>query len=246
MKQKISWKDIRKTIIFITPIIFVSIASGHLASWALGKYRESKRIEAEIANLHTAPLIGLILRDNPSAVKALKEAITKDIDSKTTERSRIKASELTKTLAWPSIAVAQDEKVVAIWKAQHALLAHLEKANIRFCREFFDDGLRDANALDPTSRALFDTVLKSLENGYSDGKKQPQKPTTLNETDWIDLFSSIGFTESEMKTLADTSRGNDRDVCDVGLKLHDGMLTKIRVQEQPRLMRAIFALISSS
>lgn len=172
--------------------------------------------------------------------------MTKDVDSKTTDKTRAKAAELAKTLAWPSIAAARDEKVTAIWKAQHNLLANLETIDLKLCREFFESGIRDVNSLNPSSRDLFNVVLKQLEAGYLDGKGKPSGSTAFSKQDWADLFSAIGFTESEMNLLADTSRADDREVCQVGLKLHDGMLTKIAVNQQPRMMRAIFALISSS
>jgi len=240
------WEEIRKTVVFVTPIVVVAIASGHLMQWGLSEYRKAKRIETEITKLHAAPLIGVILRDNPSAVKALKEAMNGDVDNKTTDKSRIKASELAKTLAWPSIAVAQNEKIIAIWKAQYALLAHFEKMDLKLCRDFFESGIRDVNALDPSSKELFNAVLRQLEAGYLDGKGKPAESTTLSQQDWAELFSALGFTEAEMKVLAETSRSDDREVCDVGLKLHDSILTKIAIERQPRIMRAIFALASSS
>jgi len=172
--------------------------------------------------------------------------VTKDVDSKTIDKSRSKAAELARTLAWPSISAAQDEKITAIWKMQHSLLAHLEKVDLKLCREFFESGIRDVNALDPSSKDLFNSVLEKLEVAYLDGKGKPAKATTLSQQDWAELFSALGFTEAEMKVLADTNRSDDREVCHVGLKLYDGMLTKVTVELQPRIMRAIFALISSS
>lgn len=246
MKSRKFWKDICKIVIIVAPSVAVAIASGQLVQWGLREYQKSKSIEAEIKKLHAAPLIGMILRDNPSAVKVLKEAMAKDVDGKTVDKSRSQAAQLAKTLAWPSIAAAQDEKVTAIWTVQHALLAHLEKLDLKLCREFFESGIHDVNALDPSSKDLFNSVLEQLESGYLDGKGKPANPTTLSQQDWAELFSALGFTEAEMKVLADINRSDDREVCRVGVKLYDSMLSKIAINQQPRMIRGIFALMSSS
>ncbi|WP_439500113.1 hypothetical protein [Bosea sp. (in: a-proteobacteria)] len=242
MRSSGSWKNVGKITLIGVLSAVIAFGVAQMILWAAREFGKPNRIETEMARFRATPLVGALLRDNPSASAALKEALTQDIDGKTTDKSRAKVAELRKTLVGPAIMAAQDEKVIAIWKAQHALMTHLETANAKLCREFFETGIRDVNALDRSGKDLFNAVLQQLEAGYLDGKGRPGVAPVLDTQYWAKLFGAVGFTKPELDLLANTKNGSDREVCDVGLKLHDGVMTKLSIEEQPRAMRAILSL----
>jgi len=194
-----------------------------------------------MAQFRSAALIGAVLRDNPSADAALKDALRLDIEDRTNHRGRAKISEMRKTYVSPATMGANAQLVVDAWKSQSELMIYLQGSNQKLCREFFENGLSNLNDLDEAGRRLFESVMKKLESVYLDGKGKPPVSPVLADADWAKLLEILELSSAESDILGSTARASDRQVCDVGTKFYSGILTKLHVNSQPRVVRAILA-----
>lgn len=202
---------------------------------------KSDNLERAMAQFRSAALIGAVLRDNPSADAALKDALRLDIEDRTNHRGRAKVSEMRKTYVSPAMMGANAQLVVDSWKSQSELMIYLQGSNQKLCREFFENGLSNLNDLDEAGRRLFETVMKKLESVYMDGKGKPPASSALTDTDWAKLLEILELSNAESDILSSTAGASDRQVCDVGTKFYSGILSKLHVNNQPRVVRAILA-----
>jgi hypothetical protein len=242
------WKSgdtLPKKIAMTVVILLVSGVSAFTASygthWLRRELSKPDRIEANVAQFRTMPLIGAVLRDNPAAEAAIRDAVRLDVTDNTFHRSREKIVELRRTYVAPAIMAASDTSVTEVWTARMTLMRHLQATNGTLCREFFECGIQYLNTLDQRGKDLHANVVKALEAVYFDGKGKLARSKSLDENDFAKLFEILAFSPVELQRLGKEITSSDGELCAVGVKLYEGVLTKLHKDSQPRVIRSFLA-----
>jgi hypothetical protein len=120
-------------------------------------------------------------------------------------------------------------------------MRHLKVTNRKVCREFFVAGIKNVDQLDAHGKSLFDSILRAQEAVYLDGRGKPPRSEAMTDDDHVKLFETLALTPAELQQLAEQTSTSDSDLCDLGLKLYDGILTKVPKDNRPIVVRHFLA-----
>ena len=127
-------------------------------------------VERAMADLRATPLLGLALKDNPDAEKAIREAIAEDqrdpVAPGVPPRAFYAVGALSRDHIRPMLAAADDASVVAVMAARFALAQRLRADDPQSCRDFAMNGIQRVNELTPAGQKQFNDFLSTMETAY--------------------------------------------------------------------------------
>lgn len=198
---------------------------------------KSRAIDSSYVLLSEAPLIRVILRENPEQAEALRNVIREDVLAKSTNRTRDFIGRIRREHTAAAFAAADADALTASWSAQLKLYRYLAGKNADLCSEIFRSGISDVRKLDEDGRRLWDASLQATEAMYLNGRGRPSKADPLNTDDRQALALALEITPEEAGHISNLASASAATVCALAVKIFDGVLTKVHGPFREKVMR---------
>ncbi len=222
--------------------ILVAVAAGLLFTITVSIAPLSP-VERTIADLRATPLLGLAMKDNSDAEKAIRAAIAEDrlnpVAPGVPSRAYYAVGAISRDYVRPMVAAADDAPVVAVMAARFALATQLRKDDPQSCRDFAMNGVQPVNQLTPEGRALFNDFLARMEDAYRSGRSNGGKAQPMpTPPEMVEMLSQTGFTSDDLEALNRFAALPSLRACDIDLKI-DGAPPRLPRDKQAPFSRFV-------
>ncbi|MFO1161394.1 MAG: hypothetical protein U1E60_21330 [Reyranellaceae bacterium] len=200
---------------------------GVLTVGALGLFEEyfgsggSTDVERAMQAARDAPLIGLVLRENPSLDQGLRAAAEEEIRHPTKRPlpslqfgARLRAEYII-----PALRNTDDASALAAVRAMEALARHLQTTDPAMCRDFGVTGIREPARLDARAKELLKKALALQEDAYRVGKQAKPRPA-LSDNQFVELLMVAGYKDGDLERLGKAQSLGVQEACDMTVKLY--------------------------
>lgn len=180
-------------------------------------------VEQALQVVREAPLVGLVLKENPAVEARFRAAIEAEIKNPTKngpQRTFVVGGEVRRDIIVPALRSADDATALDAIKAMQAFVKHLQGADVALCKEFGLIGIQQPNRLNRDGGALFRKALAAQEAAYLNGRPRPAAPRPITEQEVRDLLTEAGYTPADFANLAALAKSSDADGCAVVVKMY--------------------------
>ncbi|OFX00633.1 MAG: hypothetical protein A3D94_13615 [Alphaproteobacteria bacterium RIFCSPHIGHO2_12_FULL_66_14] len=179
--------------------------------------------EQALQVVREAPLVGLVLKENPALEARFREAIEAELRSPTKSgplRTYVVGAEVRQKLIVPALRNADDATALKAIEAMQDFVKHLQVTNVALCKKFGLEGLQEPNRLDSAGATLFKRALLAQEQAYLSGKARPVAPPQTADQAVSPLLTEAGYTAADFEKLAALATSSDAAGCAVVVKLY--------------------------
>ncbi len=214
----------RQNVVLIA-IIAILLAAAAALSWGVTfNIVPPTPIERALAALRATPLIGLAIRDNPDAEKAIREAMQADerepVAPGVPPRAFYAVGALSRDYIRPQFAAADDASVIAVMAARFALAQQLREDDPQSCRDFAMNATQRVEQFKPQAQKLFSDLLQKMEAAYRSGRASGGKTRTMSTPpEVVQLLGQTGFTRDDLEALSRFAALPSLRACDIDLKI---------------------------
>jgi hypothetical protein len=205
------------------------VAAGGLAaaaaSFGLGYLASSENAaatEEALQVVREAPLVGLVLKENPELEARFRDAIEAELRSPTKNgplRTYVVGAEVRQKLIVPALRSADDATALKAIEAMQDFVKHLQATDVALCKKFGLMGIQDPTRLDGAGATLFKRALVAQEQAYLNGKARPAAPQ-ITDQEVTSLLGEAGYTAADFEKVAGLANASDTDGCAVVVKLY--------------------------
>jgi hypothetical protein len=207
-------------------IVAAGALSAAVASVGLGYLASSDHATATEQALQTvreAPLVGLVLKENPALETRFRDAVEAELRSPTKNgplRTYVVGAEVRQKLIVPAIRSADDATALKAIEAMQDFVKHLQVTNAALCKKFGLMGLQDPTRLDSAGASLFKRALVAQEQAYLSGKARPAAPQQVTDQEVARLLTEAGYSAGDFEKVADLANASDANGCAIVVKLY--------------------------
>ncbi|MDP2330950.1 MAG: hypothetical protein Q8M19_09680 [Reyranella sp.] len=179
--------------------------------------------EQALRVVREAPLVGLVLKENPALEARFRDAIEAELRSPTKSgplRTYVVGAEVRQNLIVPALRSADDATALKAIEAMLDFVKHLQITNAALCKKFGLEGLQDPTRLDSAGATLFKRALVAQEQAYLNGKARPAAPPQTADQAVSPLLTEAGYTAADFAKLATLANASDAEGCAVTVKLY--------------------------
>lgn len=221
--QSASWT--RRAGVFVLSLVVAGIAAAAASyggAYLRGWQNRPAQIEKAMAQARQQPLIGAVLRNFPDAEADMRRSLEADYSDRDAQPSHAFQAglRLRRLYVTPALMRADDSAVIGVNEAQGQLLSHLQRTNLRACREATTTGIQRWDLLDSTGRELFQKMTASVEAAFVSGLPRMAVAVTPLKAEQAGLLlAEAGFTAVDFAALEKLPSLGDAEACTVGLRL---------------------------
>jgi hypothetical protein len=189
----------------------------------LGLNDNSAGVEQGLQVVREAPLIGLVLKENPAVEARFRAAIEAELKNPTRNgipRTFVVGGEVRRDYILPAIRSADDATALEAIKAMQAFVKHLQTTNPALCKEFGMIGIQHPNQLSNDGGALFRKALSAQEDAFLNGRTRPPTPQKLPDQEVTKLLTEAGFSAADFEKVVGLTKLSEADGCAIIAKLY--------------------------
>lgn len=196
-------------------------------------------VEEALQVVREAPLVGLVLKENPEVETRFRRAIEAELKNPTgngPQQTFVVGGEVRRDIIVPALRNADDASALGAIKAMQAFVKYLQGTDPALCKEFGVIGIRNPSRLSSDGGALFRRSLAAQEDAYLNGRARPAAPQKLTDQEVSRLLTEAGFTAADFEKVVGLAKLSDADGCAIIAKLYaapmllpsprDGMLAR--------------------
>ena len=180
-------------------------------------------VEAALQTVREAPLVSLVLKENPDVEARFRRAIEEELKNPTKngpQRTFVVGGEVRRDYIIPALRKADDTTALDAIKAMQAFVKHLQSTNPALCKEFGLIGIRQPTQLSADGSSLFRRSLAAQEEAYLNGRARTVTPQKISDQEVTDLLRESGFTPADFDKLVGLAKLSDVDGCAIITKLY--------------------------
>lgn len=178
--------------------------------------------EQALQVVREAPLVGLVLKENPALEARFRDAVEAELRNPTKNgppRTYVVGAEVRQTLIVPALRSADDATALKAIEAMQDFVKHLQVTNAALCKKFGLMGLQDPTRLDSAGATLFKRALAAQEQAYLNGKARPATPQ-ITDQEVNRLLTEAGYTAGDFEKVVGLAKASDTDGCAIVVKLY--------------------------
>ena len=216
----------------------LSAAAASVGLRYLASSDKATATEQALQVVREAPLVGLVLKENPALEARFRDAIEAELRAPTKSgplRTYVVGAEVRQTLIVPALKNADDATALKAIEAMQDFVKHLQVTNLALCKEFGLKGIQQPNRLDSAGATLFKRALSAQEQAYLSGKSLsgkslggkslggksgPAAPPKTADQAVSSLLTEAGYTAADFEKLAALANTSDAAGCAVVVKLY--------------------------
>jgi hypothetical protein len=209
-------------------VVIAAVAAVSAAATGFGlKYVTTQdnaaAVEEALQVVREAPLVGLVLKENPEVETRFRRAIEAEINNPTgngPQRTFAVGSEVRRDIIVPALRNADDASALGAIKAMQAFVKYLQGTDPALCKEFGLIGIQNPTRLSSDGGALFRRSLTAQEEAYLNGRARPAAPQKLTDQEVSSLLTEAGYTAADFEKVVGLARLSDADGCAIIAKLY--------------------------
>lgn len=180
-------------------------------------------IDQAMQAIREAPLLGLVLKENPALDARFREALEAELKNPTKggpPRSFLMGAEVRRDIIAPTLRRADDASALDAIRAMQAFVKHLQDTNVALCRDFGLVGIQQPDRLDAAASTLFKRALAAQEEAYVNGKARPVAPQQISNQEVHRLLAEAGYTTADFDRLGALTKSSNQEGCAATVKLY--------------------------
>ncbi|MBI3199455.1 MAG: hypothetical protein HYZ40_18480 [Rhodospirillales bacterium] len=179
--------------------------------------------EQALQVIRDAPLVGLVLKENPALETRFREAIEAELRNPTKDgplRTYVVGAEVRRDMIVPALRSADDATALKAIEAMQDFVRHLQVTDAALCKEFGLMGIQQPARLDSAGGTLFKRALAAQEQAYLNGKTRPATPQQISDDEVSRLLTEAGYTTDDFLKLAMLAQSSAANGCAIVVKLY--------------------------
>jgi hypothetical protein len=184
---------------------------------------DSPDVERALQVVREAPLVGLVMKENPEVEARFRRAIVAEFKNPTTngpQRTFAVGGEVRRDIIVPALRSADDATALGAITAMQAFVKHLQNTNAALCKEFGLIGIQHPTQLSNDGGALFRKALAAQEDAYLNGRTRPPTLQKISDQEVTALLTEAGYTAADFEKVVGLAKLSDADGCAVIAKLY--------------------------
>ncbi len=210
-------------LVVIAAAAAVSAAATGFGLNYLTRQDDAAAVEEALQVVREAPLVGLVLKENPEVEARFRRAIEAELrnsDGNGPQRTFAVGGEVRRDIIVPVLRNADDASALGAIKAMQAFVKYLQGTDPALCKEFGLIGIRNPNRLSGDGGALFRRSLTAQEDAYLNGRARPAAPQKLTDQEVSSLLTEAGYTAADFEKVVGLAKLSDADGCAIIAKLY--------------------------
>jgi hypothetical protein len=180
-------------------------------------------VEDALQVVREAPLVGLVLKENPDVEARFRRAIEAEIRNPTRngpQQTFVVGGEVRRDIIVPALRNADDASALDAIKAMQAFVKYLQGTDPALCKQFGLIGIQNPSRLSSDGGALFRRSLAAQEGAYLNGRARPAAPQKLTDQEVTGLLTEAGYTAADFEKVVGLAKLSDADGCAIIAKLY--------------------------